>query len=446
VIAETAIPVQLPEAQPLIPEPPEGIHTIELVIGDSAGTLRGKRIPAYMWPHSVTRGVAIANVLFEWSPVCELRDDAPYSRVTDGVPDIHLLPMPETLRPVPWRPGTARAMCRAVEPDGSPVRVDPRHALVTVVDRAAAIGFDALVAFEVEFYLLDPASRRPREDSLQCYSIERGASYEYVLAPMRNLLAEFGVPIEACNTEYAPGQFEVNIRCADPLQTAEMAVQFRNAVREIAAQHGLLATFMAKPFDELSGSGVHIHQSLWRDGVNAFSAGGRLSELGRHYLGGLQRHLPAMTLFGSPTPNAFKRRRDYSFCPTTATWGGDNRTVALRVIEGAESAVRIEQRDGSADCNPYLVIAAQLAAGLDGIERELEPGPRCETDGYAAHDVEVLARSVPEAVARLESSELARAWFDPLLVETYIGFCGYEHEVITSRVSDLERNRYLDAY
>ena len=196
--------------------------------------------------------------------------------------------------------------------------------------------------------------------------------------------------------------------------------------QEVADKHGV-------PFDALSGSGVHIHQSLWRDGVNAFPPGGQLSELGRHYLGGLQHHLPAITLFGSPTPNAFRRRQDYSLCPTTAIRGGDNRTDAVRVVEGAESAVGIEQRDGSADCNPYLVIAAQLAAGLDGIEPELEPGPRCDADGYAVHDAAVLAPSVPDAIAALEKSELPRAWFDPVLLETYVGFGRYQHNAITSR-------------
>jgi glutamine synthetase len=445
-MASTRLATESAPAQPKAVPLPEGVHTVELVVGDSAGILRGKRMPAAMWPHVVRHGVAMANVIFEWSPCCEIRTDAPYSALADGVPDVHLMPLTETLQPVPWRPGTARVLCRAIEADGSAVRVDPREALLRQLDHAATLGYEPRAAFEIEFYLLDPQTRRPREDSIQCYSIERGARYEDVLAPMRDLIAAFGIPIEGCNTEYAPGQFEVNIRYDQTLQMADMAVQFRNAVKEIAAQHGFLATFMAKPFGDLSGSGVHIHQSLWRDGENLFSDGGRLSELGRHYLGGLQHHMPALTLFGSPTPNAFKRRADYSFCPTTASWGGDNRTVGLRVIEGEGSAVRIEQRDGAADCNPYLTIAAQLAAGLDGIERSLEPGPRCDGDGYRSADAVRLADDVPSAIAALEASELARTALDPLLVESFIGFCRCEHEAVTSQVSELERDRYLEAY
>lgn len=429
----------------LAPLPPD-IHTVELVLGDIAGILRGKRVPAPFWPRVARDGISLANVIFEWSPWCEIREDGPYSPLKEGVPDARLLPIAETLRPLPWRPGAARVLCRSVEPDQTPVRVDPRHALQRVLARADALGFEVRTAFEIEFYLLDRQTRRPREDGLQCYSIERGAAYEDVLAPIRNHIIAFGIPIEAANVEYAPGQFEVNIRYDEALATADMAVQFRNAVKEIARDCGWLATFMAKPFDELSGSGVHIHHSLWRDGVNLFSDRGLLSDLGRHYLGGLQAHMPALTLFGSPTPNAYKRRADYSFCPTTAAWGGDNRTVGLRVIEGEESAVRIEQRDGSADCNPYLVMAAQIAAGLDGVERGLEPGPRCDGDGYTSPAAPRLAEGIPEAILALRGSQLPEDVFDPLLLETYIGFCAAEQRAVASRVSDIERARYLEPF
>jgi glutamine synthetase len=426
---------------------PKDVHTIELVVADASGILRGKRVPASRWKSVAREGMHLANVIYEWSPTCDIREEAPYSRLTDGVPDVHLVPLVETLRLVPWRPGTARVLCEAREHGGGPVPVDPRHALVRVLEDAASLGLSIKTALEVEFYLLDPTTHLPREDSIQCYSIERGARYEDVLEPMRTLIEAFGIPVEACNTEYAPGQFEVNVSYDDALVAVDGFAQFRNAVKEIADQHGFLATFMAKPFTDQSGSGLHVHQSAWRDGENVFSdADGHLSELGRRYAAGLLEHLPAFTLFGSPTPNAFKRRRDYSFCPTRATWGGDNRTVAVRVIEGAPSAVRIEQRDGSADCNPYLIVAAQVAAGLDGIRRELELPPPCETDGYAHAQAPRLADSVPEAVAALRTSELAKQAFDPVLIETFIGYCETEHEAINAQVSDVERRRYLEAF
>jgi glutamine synthetase len=428
-----------------VPPLPEGVHTVEGVVADASGILRGKSIPASQWPRVARSGLALANVIFEWSPICDIREEAPYSRLADGVPDIHLMPIVESLRTVPWREGTARVHCEATEVAGGPVVVDPRHALRSVLARAEGMGYVAQVALEVEFYLLDPATKTPREDTIQCYSIERGAQYEPVLSVMRRQLEEYDIPIEACNTEYAPGQFEVNIRHGEALQAVDTFVHFRNAVKEIAADHGWLATFMAKPFSEHSGSGLHLHQSLWRDGSNAFANGaGELSETGHHYLAGLVEHMPHLTLFGTPSPNAFKRRQDYSFCPTKANWGGDNRSVAVRVIEGDQNAVRIEQRDGSANCNPYLMVAAQVAAGIDGIERGLEPPPPA-TDGYADPVAPLLAVSVIDAIAAVRNGSFVQSVFDPLLVETYLGYCQAEHDAIAAEVSDVERRRYLEA-
>jgi glutamine synthetase len=177
-----------------------------------------------------------------------------------------------------------------------------------------------------------------------------------------------------------------------------------------------------------------------------FSDGGKLSDLGRWYLGGLQKHLPELTLLGSPTPNAMKRRQPYSFCPLNDTWGIDNRTTALRAIQGEESAVRIEQRDGSAECNPYLVMAGQVAAGLKGIEERIEPSPRCEGDGYADESANLLPATIPDAIAALERSELAAEIFPELLLQTVIGSARYEHDWFVTRVSELERERYLDVF
>jgi glutamine synthetase len=443
--AVTAAHVSASEREALMLELPSDTDTVEFVVGDNYGILRGKRVPAAMAGHAAQHGIGMANVIFLWTPLCEIREGAPYANPDSGFPDMHLVPIPQTLRRVPWRPRTTMVLCDAVEPDGSPVPVAPRNALARVLEKAAAMGYAVKAAVEIEFYLLDPETRSPLDRDIQCYSIARGASYEAVLAPMRNLLTEFGIPVEACNTEYGPGQFEVNIRYGDAMEAADNAVLFKNGVKEIAREHGLMASFMAKPFNEHSGSGAHIHQSLWARGENAFSAGGTLSELGRWYLGGLRRHMAELTLFGSPTPNAMKRREPYSFCPLNSTWGGDNRTVGLRVIEGDDSAVRIEQRDGSADCNPYLIIAAQVAAGLTGVEEQIDPGPRFEGDAYALEDADPLPTTVPEAIAALEGSELARATFDPLLLEAFIGSCRHEHDYVNARVSDVERARYLEA-
>jgi glutamine synthetase len=427
-------------------ELPEGVHTVELAVPDAYGILRGKRVPASAWPEAAADGIHMCSVIYSWTPRCEIRDGDEWLPPQRGWPDMRVRPILGTLRALPWRPGSAMVLCDVAEEDGSEIPVSPRRALRRVLEAAAQHGFEVRIGFEIEFYLLDAQTRMPRHDDIQCYGIARGAEYEQVLAPMRNQLVEFGIPVEASNTEYAPGQIEVNVRYGEALATADSAVLFRNAVREIAAMHGYLASFMAKIYTDQSGSGLHLHHSLWRDGRNAFAAAGRLSDAGRHYLGGLQAHMAELTLFGSPTPNSFKRRREYTFCPTSASWGTDNRTAGLRVIEGPDPAVRIEQRDGAADANPYLIMAAQVAAGLDGIARELEPGAVQVGDAYANPSGPPLPRTPLEAAALLEGSELARKTFGDQLLAVTLGQARYEEAVITGQVSELERARYLDVF
>jgi glutamine synthetase len=411
---------------------PHGIHTVELAVPDAFGILRGKRVPASAWPGVVENGARMASVIYTWTPRCEIREDDEWLDPAKGWPDLRVLPLIDQLRAVPWRPGSAQVICDTRDADGVEIPVSPRAALQRVLGRAARMGFEVRIGLELEFYLLDPATGLPRHDDIQCYGLARAAEYEDVLAPIRNQLIEFGIPVEASNTEYAPGQVEVNVRYDEALRTADNAILFRNAVKEIAAQHGYLATFMAKVHHAQSGSGTHVHHSLWRDG--------------RWYLGGLMKHMAELTLFGSPTPNSYKRRQPYSFCPQNVSWGHDNRTVGLRVIEGHPSAVRIEQRDGASDANPYLILAAQISAGLQGIEHQLDPGPPTDSDAYADAAAQPLPATVPEAIAALQKSDLAREVFGELLVSVVSGIARHEHNHVTSQVSDVERNRYLETF
>lgn len=425
---------------------PEGVHTIELAVPDAYGVLRGKRVPASAWPEVLKSGFHMASIIYSWTPRCEVRDTDEWLPPGRGWPDMHVRPMVGTLRPVPWRPGAAIVLCDVTEEDGSELVVSPRRVLQGVLDRAQTMGFEVKIGFEIEFYLLDAVTRQPRHEDIQCYGMARGAEYEPVLAPIRNQLVEFGIPVEASNPEYAPGQFEVNLRYGEAMATADNAVLFRNAVREIAAQHGYLASFMAKIRKDQAGSGLHLHHSLWRDGRNAFADRGGLSEVGRRYLGGLQQHMAELSLLGSPTPNAFKRRQPYSFCPLSASWGVDNRTTGLRVFEGSDNSIRIEQRDGSADANPYLIMAAQIAAGLAGLEHNLEPSAPQVGDAYEAPLGALLPTTVPQAADLLEQSELAAKVFGDKLVQVICGGARHEHVLINDEVSEIERARYLDAF
>lgn len=422
-----------------VPDLPAGTQTVELALPDGYGVLRGKRVPASAWAHACG-GITLTNVVLSWSPVCEVRDTDVWGGPASGWSDISAVPILDSLRTVPWRPGAAFVLCEARMPgSGEPVPVDPRAALARVLAGAARAGYAVQIGCELEFYLLDAATGRPRDEAIGCYGLSHGGVYEHLLAPLREQLVCFGVPVEACHPEYGPGQFELSIVHADALSTADAAVLLRHAVKEVAAQHGLVATFMAKPLTHGAGSGLHVHHSLWRDGRNAFSSQGLLSEVGRWYLGGLQRFLPELSLFGTPTPNGMKRRRPRQFTPLTNAWARDNRTTALRVVEGDPGAVRIEQRDAGAESNPYSVIAAQVAAGLRGVQDRLEPQPECFGE---VHSGQPLPTSIPEAVAALRGSALAADTFDPLLLRTVVDCALHEHDVFARTVSDLELQRY----
>ncbi len=422
-----------------------GTHTIILGIGDLCGILRGKHLQASMWEKISDHGIAMASAIFVFDMTCDIWD-TPFSNMDNGYPDLFVTPIPGTLRPVPWAEGTMLAFGAATQENGSPIPTDPRRALQNVLARYDELEYQVKVGVELEFFLLDPETKAPRDTGVQVYGVARGAQFEHVLGPIRNQCTEFGIPIEVSNPEYSSGQFEVNIRYGDALTSVDNAVLFRSAVKQIAAEHGLLATFMAKPFTHESGNGFHIHQSLWQGDRNVFADGHQLSELGRHYVGGLRQHMAEFTLFGAPTPNSFKRRAPYTFCPMNNSWGGDNRTVGIRAVEGRPDAVRVEQRDASAEANPYLVVAGQLVAGLHGMEEKLDPGPRNNGDAYADTEAQPLPMSIPEAVTALRGSKLAAEAFDPQLIEVLIQMAEREEMFLRTNVTDFERDRYLEVY
>jgi len=430
---------------------PAGTHTVVLAIGDLNGIARGKRLQANMWARTAHHGVALANALFQMDMMCDIWD-TPYGNFGTGYPDVHIVPIPGTMRPIPWEEGVALTLCRSEELGShAQVPVDPRNVLLTAVDRAAELGYQVMIGTELEFHLLDPQTRMPLDRGISVYGLARGAQFEYVLAPIRNLITEFGIQVEVSNPEYGAGQFEVNLRYTDAITSADNAMLFRNCVKEIAAQHGLLATFMAKPWFTESGSSFHVHHSLSKDGKNAFSDDGKLSKLGWSYLGGLQCHIADLALLSAPNPNSMKRRQAYTFCPINNTWGMDNRTVAIRVIEGDPASVRIEQRDGSADANAYLLIGGQIAAGLAGVADGLAPGPITTGNGYEAADAEPIPTDIPDAIARFESSTLVKDLIHPMLIETLVQQARREQDFMMSsgeedpmsKVTQVERDRYM---
>ena len=225
---------------------PDGIHTVVLGVSDINGIIRGKRIPASHWPTICENGNALSIALFALDMTCDVWD-TPYVNFDNGYPDMHMFPNGE-VHPLPWEEGVAFCFGRAEGMDHKPVPIDPRGALVSVVERAAEKGYEVNIGTELEFYLLDPETKRPRDAGIQVYSLARAAELEHVIGPIRRYLNDVGIPIEQSNPEYAPGQVEVNIRYGEALMAADRVVAFRGLVKELALAHGLYRNVHVEAF------------------------------------------------------------------------------------------------------------------------------------------------------------------------------------------------------
>ncbi len=423
---------------------PDSIHTVALGVGDLNGIMRGKRIPSTHWQTICEQGNALSIALLALDMTCDVWD-TPYVNFDNGYPDMHMFPLTKPVE-LPWEPGVAVCMARAEGMDHKPVPIDPRNALMRQVERAASMGFTVQVGTELEFFLLDPQTLQPRDSGIQVYSLARASELEHVLGPIRQQINEVGIPIEQSNPEYAPGQVEVNIRYDEALLAADRVVMFRSLVKQLASTHGYLATFMAKPFYDQSGNGFHTHYSLWQDGKNQFSDGGKISATGKSFLAGIQSRMAETALCGTTTPNGYRRRQPYSFCPVNTSWGYDNRTVGLRVIEGADSAVRVEKRDASADCNPYYLLATDIAAGLDGIEQGLEPSPPTMGNAYEDADAMPIPLDIAEAVKLARQSDFVKSVCGEDAFEVLAQQAEREIDFVAAQVTPVEQDRYLQNF
>lgn len=428
------------------------ISTVELATVDTVGALRGKRIPAAAFSRAVSGpGIGVSSGLFCLDYALGVVGGGGYDW-TNGYPDVFLVPDLATIRPVPWRPGAALVFCDVTDRAGAPVPLDPRHVLRRAQQRCVSAGFEPRVATETEFYLVDRDSLRPRAARNPIYSLHDDSYLWPVVEEICAALTETGIEVEAAEAEYGAGQVEINTTHLDPLTAADNLIFFRYTVKQVAARHGYLATFMAKPWPDSSGSGLHIHQSL-RDrdsGDNIFwdeSTGG-LSDAARWYLAGLLEFAAETHHIAVPTPNGYKRSVDYSFAPTRAAWGYDNRSVAVRALVHGPAGTRLENRVAAADANPHFLIATQLLAGLTGLDKQLEPPPAVSTDVYTDHPADggdALPRSVSDAVARLRPSTFARSALGDEVTDLLCVLGQGEVAAYAGDVSDWERRRYLEA-
>jgi glutamine synthetase len=330
-----------------------------------------------------------------------------------------------------------------------------------VVERARALGFEPLCGIELEFYVLreTPASlptRRPADlvplnERPSTYGVAMGSRQEPLGRLIRDGALAHGLPIEACNPETGPGQFEITLRYAPALAAADDAFLFKTAVKELAAREGLTATFMAKPHPEWAGNSCHVHVSLAdADGAGAFhdpDAEHGMSETMRHFLGGTLAAMAELSAVMAPTVNSYRRYSAYSWAGTTATWGIDNRSTGVRAVLEGEHGTRVEHRQAGGDVNPYLAAAAALAGGLYGIEHGIEPPAAIDADVYAMprDAVPQLPRTLHEATELLAGSAMAREWLGEDFVGHFVAMKRAELEAHALAVTDWEIARYLEA-
>ncbi len=433
----------------------DGVRRVKLGITDMDGLLRGKYISLDKFA-AASSGLGFCDVIFGWDISDVLYDKTKFTGWHTGYPDVQATIDGSTLRTIPWEPATAFFLIDLFTKNGQPLAISPRQVFRRVLDKAAVAGYRAKFAAEYEFWLFreTPHSLRekhfrdltPLSPGMCGYSILRASQNAPMVLDMIDQLQAFNIPLEGFHTETGPGVYEAAIGVDEGIGAADKAALFKTAIKEIAARHGVIPTFMAKWNVDLPGSSGHLHQSLCstRDGTNLFFEDGHASSLMRHYIGGLVSFLPELMAMIGPTINSYKRTVPGTWAPINATWGEDNRTTAIRTIAGSQKSTRIELRLSAADMNPYLAMAASLAAGLEGIERKLEP-PAPVINGYASADSAPLPHDLAQATALFRQSPVARKWFGEEFVEHYAATREWELRQFQRAVTDWELARYFES-
>jgi glutamine synthetase len=426
------------------------VTSIRVLYPDLHGVARGKEVPIAEFDHVIENGLRFCAAVMG----TDLRH-TPVVGGDQGYPDLIARPDMSTMATLPWEPDVASCLAN-LEPvaGGAPIP-DPRGTLRRAVDDLRAIGLDPIIGPELELFLLqrDPGAthgiRRRIDQPSMVYTVGPQADPGGIVRGMNEGLARLGLEVLAVNHEFMNSQYEMNLRHTDALRAADRAFRLKAAVKDIAARHGLVATFMGKPFNDQGGSGTHLHVSLNRDERNAFDGPGEehgVSVELRAFTAGVLAHAAGLMAFLNPTINAYRRIQPDSLAPTHANWGWDNRTTFVRIPPDRGGATRIEIRVADGAANPYLAIAAALAAGAHGMREGLTPPPPVDGDAYRA-DRELIGPALPAsldaALDALESDKVLQRTLGPQIVKTFLAVKRFEIERHRAWVSDWEIAEYL---
>ena len=435
---------------------PDEVDTVIVAFPDVYGRLLGKRMTLdHFLEHGLSAGMYACNYLMtadiEMNPLPGFK----LAGWEQGYGDFHAKVDLKTLRLIPWHKKTALVLSDLFHEDGTPVEESPRRVLARQVERLVDKGLVSCMGSELEFFLFNESYAAADEKGFQeptpasayliDYHILQPGRDEDVLRRLRNEMTLARIPVECTKGEWGRGQHELNLSYAEALEMADRHVLFKMGAKEIADQQGRAVTFMAKWKAQDAGSSFHIHSSLWdlERKRNLFADGGGESKLFRQFLGGLMKYTRELCCFFAPTINSYKRYQHSSWAPTRIVWGHDNRTCGFRIVGRGES-LRIENRMPGADGNPYLAFAATLAAGMRGVEEELDCGEGYAGNAYQDEGLVQLPGSLGEAAALLEKSALAREAFGADVVEFYARMARLEAEAYGAAVTDWERRRYFE--
>lgn len=426
------------------------IDVIRVSYSDLIGVDRGRDVLLEELETTLEHGIAFCRAVYHTSP---MGDVVPVQGgIESGLPDISASPDLDTLTDLPWEPGALWCLADTTVLGGQPAGESPREVARRVTAKLAELGLGAIVGPELEFYLLEQDDSSPQgwrryaDAPGNVYVVGRKGDPRGVLLTMLRYLRDASLQVTAANHEFCGGQFEINLNHSDLLDAADRAFRMKSAVQEIARHEGMLATFMAKPFNDEGGSGFHLHVSLVdEEGTNIFGdpdGEHGLSDTGRHAIGGVLAHAPALTAILNPTINSYKRFGPDTLAPWLIDWGLDNRSAMVRIPPERGSASRMEVRLGDATANPYLAIAAIGAAAYLGIRDKVELAAPLEGYGYDPESAPMLPQSLPEALDALAADEGLREVLGDFFVESFLTYKRNEVDRFAHHVTDWEFREY----
>ncbi len=433
---------------------------VKIAFTDIDGILRGKYISTEKFLSVTEKGMGFCDVIFGWDANDLVYDNVSYTGWHTGYPDNPAVLDLKTFRKIPWEEDLPFFLGELSDAKGNPSPVCPRQLLKKITSEAVKAGYIPVFSQEFEWYNFAETPQSvndkqfknltPLTPGMFGYSILRSSFKNPYFSDLFEGLKNFGVPLEGLHTETGPGTYEAAIEHTGILGAADRAVLFKTAVKEIAYRHQVMATFMAKVNEQLPGCGGHIHQSL-RDKTgnkNLFYAQGdktKMSELMKSYVAGQLHCLPHILPLFAPTINSYKRLVEGAWAPTTLTWGTDNRTVALRVLNNSSNACRLETRVVGSDVNPYIAMAGCLAAGLYGIKNKLKlKQPATVGNGYRDFSHGVLPSTLMEATQQMKKSKLAGELLGTTFVEHFTQTREWEWRQHLKHVTDWELKRYFE--